>query len=124
MALKIYTNATVYLRGKCLAEAATVKVDRKTNAQMVSTLGWGFAGVTPGAAVMEISIESKVPSADFELDAGQFFVDALVPVDLTIFAAGRTLSTSAIIHEDNFSAGVNQDSGVTASAWARMSNWE
>jgi hypothetical protein len=124
MALKIYTNAQVYLRGKLLCEAASVKIDRKTNATQVATMALGFSGATPGAGMCEISVESKVPSADFEVDPGSFFVKKLVPVDLTVFAAGRTFSSQVLIHEDNFSAGVNQDSALSFNCWAPLSSWD
>src|SRR5574338_728038 len=113
--LQLYTAAFVYVNGALLSEEASVTVNRSTNSQQVITVAKGYAGESPGAAMCEITVESAVPAADFELDPSKFLGELRV-TEFTVFAAGKTLTFKGFIISDNFSHAANTESKLTFSA--------
>ena len=101
-----YTSASVYINGNLLTEESKVEVKRVDGGQTVKTVAKGVAGRSPGAGMTNISVTNAVPSSDFELDPGPFMV-ANEPVEITVFAAGRTFTVEGSITDDNFSHGVD-----------------
>lgn len=125
MSQQLYTNASIYVDNKHLAEQASIGVDRKTNSQQVFTQGrMGLGGITPGAAYIEIKVESAVPAVDFEMDPGQFFTDGLRKCDVTVFAGGRSLTSEGWILDDNFSVAVNSEAKLSFTIICEMAKWQ
>lgn len=121
--LQKYTKAAVYVDGALLSEEASVTIKRVTGAQVVKTVAKGFAGVSPGAPMLTISVENAVPSADFELNPGDYMTE-LDAAELTIFAAGSTLTSKGFILEDNFSHAVETQSKLTFEFTGQFADWE
>lgn len=122
-----YTKASVLLEGALLTEAATVTVHRHSGAQPVNTIEKGFAGISPGAASMEIDVSNAVPSADFERDPGQFRKKSdgtPLPTNITVMAAGKSLNTVGFLTEDDFSYATNQDAKLNFKALCKYAEWE
>lgn len=107
--LQKYTNAIISWNGVTLSQESSVTIKRTSNSQAVKTVALGYAGESPGAAMTEITVSSAVPSADFELDPGQF-INAVEQGELSVFAAGRTLTVQGFIIDDNFSHAVDTES--------------
>ena len=128
MALQLYSQVEVYLNGTKMAEEAQVSIGRRTNAQPVNTVAKGYAGESPGAAIMEVKITSAVPAAAFEVNPGQFMglvsASALVPVEITLFAAGSTLTSKGFVYEDNLSHAVNSEAKIEMSARLEPADWK
>lgn len=122
MDLQLYTKATVYLNSGCLTEETDISMKRATGAQVVKTVAKGFAGVSPGAPMCDIQITNAVPAVDFEVDPGPFML-LLQPVELTIFAAGRTSTTKAFVMDDNFTHGVEQAAKLSMSLIGQFPVW-
>lgn len=122
MSTQQYSNVEVYINGSKLAEAASVKISRTTDAQIVNTLGRGFAGVSPGARMIKVTVENAVPSASFEYDPGSV-METLTPVELTLFAAGKSLSSRGFILEDDFSGAVNSQTQLSFSFTGEWASW-
>lgn len=120
--LSLYSKCAVYLNGKLLAEEGKVSIKRTTAAQVIKTVAKGFAGMSPGAAMMEISVTNAVPSADFEVNPGPF-EQQLQVVELTFFAASRTLTTKAFITSDSFSHAVDTPSELSFECVAQWTDW-
>lgn len=120
--LQLYTAANVYINGSLLSEEASVTVNRSTNSQQVITVAKGYAGESPGAAMCEITVESAVPAADFELDPSTFMGELQV-VEFTVFAAGNTLTFKGFIISDNFSHAANTESKLTFNARGQFAEW-
>lgn len=121
--LQLYTAAFVYVNGALLAEEASVTVNRSTNSQQVITVAKGYAGESPGAAMCEITVESAVPAADFELDPSKFLGELRV-TEFTVFAAGNTLTFKGFIISDNFSHAANTESKLSFSARGQFAEWD
>lgn len=128
MALQLYSQAEVYINGAKLAEEAQVTISRRTNAQAVNTVAKGFAGVSPGAAVIEFKMTNAVPAATFEVNPGQFMGlssgGSLQVVEITAFAAGQTLTTKGFIMDDNFSHAVNSEARLEFTAMCEPADWK
>ncbi|KYF87787.1 hypothetical protein BE20_24900 [Sorangium cellulosum] len=121
--LDLYTKAQVYVNSALLAEEASVTIKRSTGAQQVKTVAKGFAGLSPGSPMCEITVSNAVPSADFELDPGQFMKDLEV-VEVTIFAAGRTATSKGFITDDNFSHAVDTASKLDFTFVGQFPEWD
>ena len=121
--LQLYAKASVYVDGSLLSEEASVTIKRTTGAQVVKTVAKGFAGVSPGAPMLTISVENAVPSADFELNPGDYMTNLDV-VEVTIFAAGNTLTSKGFILEDNFSHAAETQSKLTFEYTGQYADWQ
>lgn len=128
MALQTYSQVEVYLNGAKLAEEAQVTISRRSNAQPVMTVAKGYAGESPGAAMLEIKVTNAIPAAGFEVNPGSFMglvsSSALTPVELTFFTAGQTLTTRGFIFEDNLSHAVNSEAKLEFSARTEPADWK
>jgi hypothetical protein len=123
MALQLYTLALVYVNGSLLAEEADVSVDRDARAQEVATVAKGFAGLSPGAAITKIDVTNAVPSAGFELNPGAF-IKQLAVVELTILAAGQTLTAKGFIPQDTFQHGVSKEASLRFAFIGEPVDWK
>lgn len=121
--LENYTKATIYIDGQLLAEEASVTVKRTTAAQIVKTVAKGFAGVSPGAAMIEVSVENAVPADNFELNP-QKYMTGLDVAELTIFAANSTLTSKGFILSDNFSHAVDTQSKLSFEFTGQYAEWD
>src|SRR5688572_19231730 len=99
--LQRYSKTTVLWNGQLLAEESSLTVRRISGAQVVKTVAKGFAGLSAVAPMCEISVENAVPAEDCELDTGES-IEGLILGELTIFAAGRTLTSKGFIIDDKF----------------------
>ena len=123
MSTQLYSLCEVYLNGSKLAEEASVKLTRDSKAQQVDTVARGFAGLSPGAKMMSITVDNAVPAAAFEVDPSRY-IGTLEVVELTLYAAGKTLTTKGFIISDNFSHAVNSASSLSFDFIGDFANWE
>ena len=121
--LQNYSKATVTWNSLLLTEESSVSIRRLSGAQQVKTVAKGFAGLSPGAAMMEIQISNAVPSADFELNPGPA-IQQLEVGEMSVFAAGRTLTTKGFITDDNFTHAVETPSKLDFTVVAQFADWE
>lgn len=121
--LQNYTLCHVHVDGALLTQASSISIARKSGNQPVHTIVEGFAGMSPGSAMMEVSIESAVPSADFELNPGLGLVQMRV-YEFMFFSAGRTLTAKGYITDDNFTAAVDSPSKLSLTVVAQWADWE
>jgi len=122
MSTQLYTIAEVFVDGKKLMEEASVKVTRDTKAQPVNTVARGFAGMSQGSRELQISVESAVPSTDFEMNPAQY-MNTTKAVTLTIRAAGRSLSSQGFITKDDFSHSVNSEAKLSFEFMGEYADW-
>lgn len=121
--LQNYTKAVVYIEDALLSEETSVSVRRTTGSNPVMTTAKGYGGESPGAPMMEIDISNAVPSADFEMNPGKF-MKLNQFAKITIFAAGKTLTQTCFIHEDNFSHGVGKEATLEFKCRGSFRDWE
>lgn len=118
-----YSKATVYINGLLLTEESSVTVKRTSGKNPVKTVVKGLAGFSKGAGMVEISVSNAVPSADFELDPGQF-VFGEEDVEVTIIAANRTLTTTGQILDDNFTHAVDSEAKLDFNFTGQPAQWQ
>lgn len=122
--LQIYAQAGVLINGLLLAQESSVTVARSTNSQAVNTVMLGYAGESPGAKMVEITVRNAVPSADFELNPGKFMI-RLEEVEVGILGpGGKQLTARGFIISDNFQHAVNSESSLEFSFRGKMKDWE
>jgi hypothetical protein len=112
MSTQLYSQVYVLINGKLLMEHANVSVNRDSGAQVVTTVGRGFAGVSLGAPQLTISVDNAIPISGFEFDAGQH-IQTLEVVEIGLLCAGLALSSKGFILKDSIKHAVNQESGYS-----------
>lgn len=110
--LSLYSLIYLTINGALLTEHLSVEVRRLTDAQVIKTVGKGFAGVSPGSLWCSIDIKNAIPSADFELDPGPF-MKALQSVEVGLQLASKQGTSKGFIIEDSFSHAVDSPSGLS-----------
>jgi len=123
MSTQLYTQVEAYIDGAKLTEATSVNVDLDNQAQIVETLNRGFAGVSKGAARISISIANAVPAASFEYEPSAKIL-GLEPVELTLYAAGKSLSSKGFLMKFSMSGAVNSPSGISLEFVGEPASWE
>lgn len=107
---QLYTLLYCTIRDRLMTEEGSMTVRRSTNSIAVSTTAKGYAGESPGAAMVEIDVENAVPAAGFEYDAGDD-MEALEFVEIgCIGPGGKVLKARGAIIEDTLQGGVNAES--------------
>ncbi len=105
---QLYSIMLVCLNGTLSAEEQQVDFTRTANAQQIATVLKGFAGLSPGAPMIEIDVENAAPSVGFEFDAGAY-IQSLTPVAVQLIGpGGKVIKGDAFITEDHGTHGVNQ----------------
>lgn len=121
--LSQYSKAVVYINSLVLSEEASVTIKRSSGSQPVKTVAKGYSGESPGSPMTEITISNAVPAADFELDPGQF-INLVDIVEISIFAAGRTMTVKGFIIDDNFSHAVDSEAKLEFNFRGGYASWE
>ena len=117
-----YAAASVYINGSRLSEEASVTVEFKKlpfKKQKLGTTCNPFPNI-----ITEIDISNAVPSVDFEFDPTQFMFGNNNLIELTIFAAGRTLTVKGSIMSSNFSHVVDSASKLDFKFTGGKSEWD
>lgn len=122
MSTQLYTQCEVYLDGAKLTEETGVKLGRTTKAQLVETVARGFAGMSPGAKMITVSVDNAAPAASLEVDPGTYMTGLRV-AELTLFAAGKTLTSKGFITDDSFSHSVNTPSAISFEFIGEWAEW-
>lgn len=119
----LYSNAYVTMDSAVLSEATSIRINKNPNLNLVSTLAKGFSGVTLGAAMCEITIETAVPSADFEVNPDRFMTIGK-QVELGAVMASRQMQGKMFITGAEYSAGVGQATNLSISLVGPLAPWE
>ena len=121
--VQLYTRALVTVDGSLLTEEANVTVTRNSGSQAVMTVSKGYAGESPGSGTVEIDVSSAVPAADFEFDPGEKMFGN-ESVEISVVAAGKTLTAVGFIISDNFKHAVNSESMLEFKFMGGISKFE
>lgn len=113
MALQLYTKGKIFIfnedgAGGLVAQAVKFSVEFDTQNQPVVTLNDGFSGITPGAGVCKVNIESAIPRTGFEIDWHKWAKDRTM-VEITGSRGSSTISVKGFI------AKVGEQHGVDGS---------
>lgn len=121
--LQQYTKASVYIDSAQLTEESSVSVKHMSGAKEVNTVAKGLAGFSPGSPRIEIQVKNAVPAAGFEYVPFAKIRDLQV-VEISIFAATKTLTTKGVITESNFSHAVDNESTLDFTAICQYAEFE
>lgn len=120
---QLYSRAKVYVNSTLLAEESSVTVNRQTQSSPVYSTATGYGGETPGSPLIELTVESNIPNAGFDLEPSNFnelgFVEVVVELD-----NGRILPFEVVIYSDNFQHAVNSNATFSLSARGKAVSWE
>lgn len=121
MQTQLYTKVKVFVNGSPLSEEADVRLSRHSGLNPVHTIA-GFKGFSTGSPFLEIDVTNAVPNADFEYDPG---ADQENPnfVQITLQAAGRTLTSVGGIMGDDLSWSVNAESKLAFKFYGEFAQW-
>ena len=107
--VQLYALLFVGIEGTLLAEEQQVDLTRTTNSQPISTVAKGYAGESPGAAMLELDVTNAIPQAGFEFDMGSKMA-GLIPVNFQVRGpGGKTNFGTGFVYQDSITHGVNQE---------------
>lgn len=119
---QLYTRAKVYVDSALLAEESSVTVQRSTQSTPVYNTPSGYGGETPGAPMIELTVESNVPNGGFDLQPSNFndlgFVEIVVELE-----NGSLLPFEGFIYQDNFQHAINSNATFSLNARAKAVSW-
>jgi hypothetical protein len=118
-----YTLLFETANGALLAQEQAITIRRSTNSQPVATVALGYAGESPGAPMMEVTVRNALPANGIEFDPGPAMA-GLIPVSLyTLGPGGKQLKGECFIHEDSIQHSVNSPAEITFNARGPMTLW-
>lgn len=121
--VQTYSKAVVYVNSNLLTEESNVTVKRESGGNAVKTVAKGYGGRSPGAPMTMITVRNAVPSADFEFNPG-LNINQTEEVEVTVFAAGKTLTVVGFIISDNFQHGVDAAAELEFEFEGGPSDWQ
>ena len=118
--LGVYSLLFVAADGHLLVEEESIQITRKLGSKPVETIHAGYAGESPGSPIIEFTVQSAIPSAGFEFDAGQKML-GLIPFDFQVFGPGdKSARGKAWILSDTISHSVHAPSAYKFTARAKL----
>lgn len=128
MALKLYTQAILFIDSTAIAECESIQITADSKAQIVETITGGLSGITKGASQLKFAIKNAVPDAAFEMDTGKYFknggIDAGKFCELSVAAGGKTIISEVFISNWALSYQVNGKAELSFDAIGTWSDWE
>lgn len=121
--LELYSNAYVIVNGTLWAQVASVSIEKKSGSTPQYTLHSGFAGLSQGAGVVEITIDSAVPSKDFEFNPDPQ-IRTGETIEIGVAMAGRQSVFKGFITDATYSHSVNDSSKLSMKMICRYGEFE
>lgn len=121
--LKLYSGCQVFINAALLTEEASVSVEKNSGLNPVFTVALGLAGASQGAATASVTIESAVPSADFEFNPDGYMLVGEV-VELRVVMANRETNCKGFIMSASYGHSVNDASKLSMTLLCRFSEFE
>jgi hypothetical protein len=108
-----------------LAQERAITIHRSNNAQPVATVALGYAGDSPGAGMVDITVENALPQEGLEFDAGPVMA-AVGTVEFYVYLPGAPpqLKCTAFVYEDTLRHGVNTPASYSFRCRAPLEQWE
>lgn len=118
--VQLYTLLFIATNGTLLAEEQQIDIARQTNSQAVLTVPKGYAGESPGAAMVEFDVRNAIPAGGFEFEMGKYMA-GLIPIDIQVLGpGGKSLNGKAFVISDTIRHGVNQEASYEFKARAAL----
>jgi len=118
-----YVLALSTVDGAIQLQVHNIRVGRSTGSQAVKTLGLGYAGESPGAAMVEISVDAAVPAGGFEFQAGAKMQSLIQTALYVLGPAVQTLKAQGQITSDEFKQAVDSPAVYTFSLRGPFVDW-
>jgi hypothetical protein len=122
--LQTYTKLACNYNLQHMAEETNVTIKRISGAQVVKTVAKGFAGMSPGSPMMEITFKSAIPAAGFELTTIGEDMRDLVVREVTVFGASKSITTKGFVTEDNTQHGADNVAELDFTMQCEWADWE
>lgn len=106
---QLYTLVYVLADSALLSEEASVSMSRETGSSPSKTVAKGYAGETPGAAMIELDVTNMVPAIGIEFNAGKY-MSTMTPIEMGLLAFGEQLTFKGFIISDSLKHSVNSES--------------
>jgi hypothetical protein len=106
---QLYSLMYVLADSSLLSEEASVSVSRETGSSPSKTVAKGYAGETPGAAMIELDVTSMIPAVGIEFNAGKY-MSTMTPIEMGLLSHGQQLTFKGFIISDSFKHSVNSES--------------
>jgi uncharacterized membrane protein YcgQ (UPF0703/DUF1980 family) len=119
----LYSLIYVLADSALLSEEASVTMSRSTGSSEVKTVAKGYAGESPGAAMVELDVTNMVPAAGIEFDAGKY-MSTMTPIEMGLLAFGKQLTFKGFIISDSIKHSVGSESSYDFKVRGGFTSWE
>lgn len=121
--VQLYSGAYVFVAGALLSQNVSVTVEKKNNGNPIFTLGSGFAGLSLGAGVAEVTIENAVPVKDFEFNPDSYMRTGAV-VEIGIVMAARQTVFKGFLQQATYSYAIGDNAKLSIKLICRYEDFE
>lgn len=115
---QLYDSAAVFLNKISLAEIEEISIKEASGAHAIITMAKGFAGISPGAQITNVTMKCAIPRAGKEFDF-RTSLQGNLEVELVFFAHSKTMSTKGFLTETDESYSASNPSAVSATFLGR-----
>jgi hypothetical protein len=121
--LQLYTNVFVFLNGQLLTQETSVTLEKKSNAKTITTLHKGFAGLSKGAGLIELTVDNAVPLKDLEFNV-DFFVKSGDVIEIGSVLGARQTICKGFITDVTYSHATNDNTKLSFKATCQLEVFE
>lgn len=122
--LQNYTKVSSYYNNQLQSEETEVSIKRITGAQIMKTVQKGFAGMSPGSPMIEITVKNGIPAAGFEVSTIGRDMNEMRVVEFTFFAASKTLTTKGYVIDETTTHGTDKPAELDYTAQCQFADWQ
>jgi hypothetical protein len=121
--LQLYADIRAQIDGVLLTEAANVSLEKRSGLNPVYNIE-GFGGMSQGATTMEVTIETNVPSREFQFNPDPYMRIGQV-VELKLYMTDSKVTTAkGFITDATYSHSVNDAAKLSMKLLCRYSDFE
>lgn len=114
MATDIYAVMRLFEDQQLLTEPMTIDAEANPDNKPVATMVKGFAGITPGAAVTNLSVDSAVPRTGAEVDWIKLAFDHTA-VEMVVTIGVKQKVSKGFIMNSKVNGGIGKETTISCS---------
>lgn len=118
-ALQRYSNAYVFVNGQLLTQESSVTIEKKSNSKPMVTLHKGFAGLSKGAGMAEITVENAIPAKDIEF-LPDFFIKEGDSLEIGSVLGSRQMICRGFVTDASYTHQINENAKLSFKATCRL----
>ena len=121
--LQLYSKAYVIVNGQLLTQESSVTIEKKSNSKPITTVHRGFAGLSKGAGMAEITVDNAIPVKDIEF-LPDFFIKDGDSIEIGSVVGARQMICRGFVTDATYSHQTNENAKLSFKAMCRLEVFE